>query len=179
MKLSTAPGRLGWFFWGFNLLTAIAVLIFALVANEALREGGDDLFATMLLLLAISFFIVIATYVLAAYRRYFWLEGTVAWRRGILSNQNYDLAVAEISVGSGRIGLAVPPIPRLVIRQDGRRPARLWLRNRDRGLAWLPAGELEALATAISYGRENDPQVITVVDALRRAATDPFLHRLS
>ncbi|WP_242895364.1 hypothetical protein [Actinomadura litoris] len=171
IELSTGPGPRGWVGWISSSACTVAVEFYGFyIAGRLIREGGDQTLAVVLIVALVVFFCVISTMLVSAYRRSFWLEGRILWRRGVMRNRGYDLSVARIGLESARVGLAGPVVPRLRVSVDEQGPVTLWLCNRDTRFRPLPPQQLRALADAITLGREGERREAAVAAHLRQMA---------
>ncbi|MFI0351776.1 hypothetical protein [Actinomadura sp. 9N407] len=173
IRLSTGPGVSAWIWSAFNLLMAIALVAFAVYAVPMLMEARYVLAMALVVASSVFMIFILAT-LTASYRRYFWLDGSMLWRKGVFRDCGYDMACAAVALESKRMGLLGPVAPQLVLRSAGRRPVKLVLRNRDTGLTLLPADQLHALADAIGSAGESGADVRGIVHRLRRLADDDF-----
>ncbi|TNY35095.1 hypothetical protein [Thermomonospora catenispora] len=172
-RLTTGPGPLTWISFAlmclvglplFLLMTAIAFVLFDPMPLVAVLSSATGLLGLYALY----------DFGSRAYRKRYWLEGTVLIQRRLHGSRRCDLSKARVTIESlSPSGIPVP-LPRLTAVEPGGRPIRLWLRDPDRRQILLPPDELRALAAAISHERPGVEQVRSVAERLRRMADGPF-----
>ncbi|MEV4415410.1 hypothetical protein [Catellatospora sp. NPDC049609] len=126
--------------------------------------------------------LVAVYFLLRVWRTAAWLDGTVLTVRGALSSKTADLSTSIVNGGSRLQAVGAGDsrtLHRVQVLQvaDPRSGVQLTLPLRGAGLAMLPAGQLTALADAITRGRsrtEATESSFVVADRLREFARDPF-----
>ncbi|MFF5264789.1 hypothetical protein ACFY4C_38200 [Actinomadura viridis] len=150
-----------------NSVAAVGFLAFSIYASPILVNSGDAVLGALLLVFCSLFVIAVAVMAAAAYRRSFWIEDGLLWRRGFFRNKVYDLQFCTVSLKAKSIGFAGSPVPVLVISAPNKRAVRLWLRNREARFAMLPREQIYALADLIASARSRDDKASAVAQSLR------------
>lgn len=175
MRISTGTNATTWARFAFMALLMIPAFLFGLLVGISMISVWPP-FGVFMILMSLVILGALAFLWARFYQQAYWLEGTVLIQRRPFGSRRCDLSRAHVIAESvsPNSPYNAAPLPRLTAVEPGGRPIRLWLRAPERRNALLPAGELLALAAAITYRRPHDEQARFIAEGLRRLADNPF-----